>query len=166
MKLLGVNHKLSNAFHPHTDGQTERVNGVLGEYMRLFVGPDHADWDGFLSPAEFSYNNSLHEAVGNTPFFLNYGRHPRLPSVFEPAEEVPAADAFASQINTAVQLAKQKLEQARQHAKRIVDPARRDKQYAAGDMVLLSSKNITLKTPGSNKLLPNFLGPFKVLDVL
>jgi hypothetical protein len=85
--------------------------------------------------------------------------------VFEPAEEVPAADAFASQIDTAVQLAKQKLEQARQRAKRIVDPARRDKQYAAGDMVLLSSKNNT-QDPWLQQAAAEFIGPFKVLDVL
>jgi hypothetical protein len=139
---------------------------VLEEYLRHFVAPDQADWDGFLSLAEFSYNNSLHEAVGNTPFFLNYGRHPRLPSEFKPTDEVPAADAIASEIQTAVELAKQKIEQARQRARRIADPARRDKQFAAGDMVLLSSKNIALKTPGTNKLLPKFLGPFKVLNVL
>jgi hypothetical protein len=53
MKVLGVNHKLSTAFHPQTDGQTEQVNRVLEEYLRHFVAPDQADWDGFLSLAEF-----------------------------------------------------------------------------------------------------------------
>lgn len=166
MKLLGVTHKLSTAFHPQTDGQTERVNRVLEEYLRHFVNPGHNDWDGYLALAEFAYNNSMSEATGYTPFFLNYGRHPRLPSEFKPMEEMPAADEFAAKIAEAVQLAKDRMTQAQQRAKKLADPARREKQFAAGDMVLLSSKNIALKTPGSNKLLPKYIGPFKVLQAL
>ena len=166
MALLGVKHKLSTAFHPQTDGQTERVNRVLEEYLRHFVNPSHDDWDGLLPLAEFAYNNSLHEAVGQTPFYLNYGRHPRLPTDVQPTEKVPAADDFATAMADVIESAKAKLEKARQRAKKIADPARRERQFAAGDLVLLSSKNIALKTPGSNKLLPKFLGPLKITEAL
>jgi hypothetical protein len=168
MTLLGVKHKMSTAFHPQTDGQTERVNRVLAEYLRHYVNDGHDDWDGLLPMAEFAYNNSLHEAVGETPFYLNYGRHPRLPTDVRDTTDnrVPSATEFASGVADAVAAAKDKLEQARQRAKRSADPARREKQFAAGERVLLSSKNIALKTPGSNKLLPKYVGPFKILDVL
>jgi len=79
MGLLGVKHKMSTAFHPQTDGQTERVNRVLEEYLRHYVSPSHDNWDELLPLAEFAYNNSVHEAVRETPFFLNSGVHPRLP---------------------------------------------------------------------------------------
>ena len=123
-------------------------------------------WDGLLPLAEFAYNNSLHEAVGQSPFYLNYGRHPRLPTHVQPTGKVPAADDFAAAMADAIESAEAKLEQARQRAKNIADPARRERQFAAGDLVLLSSKNIALKTPGSNKLLPKFLGPFKITEAL
>lgn len=76
------------------------------------------------------------------------------------------ADEFASRIDEAVRTAQDKIEQARQRAKKHTDPARRDKQFAEGDLVLLSSKNVSMRTPGSHKLLPKYLGPFKILSVL
>lgn len=71
MGYVGITHKMSTAFHPQTDGQTERVNRVLEEYLRHYVNPSQDDWDQWLSMAEFAYNNSVHEAVRETPFFLN-----------------------------------------------------------------------------------------------
>ena len=98
-----------------------------------------------LPLAEFAYNNSLHEVVGQTPFYLNYGRHPRLPTDVQPTGQVPAADDSAAAMADAIESAEAKLEQARQRAKNIADPARRERQFAAGDLVLLSLKNIALK---------------------
>jgi hypothetical protein len=163
MQLLGVKHKLSTAFHPQIDGQTERVNRVLEEYLRHFVAPSHDDWVDWLPLAEFAYNNSLHEAVGATPFYLNYGRHPRLPDQVTPSDAVPAADEFAQHMADTIAKAKAKLQQARDRARTVVDRSRRDKQFAVDDLVLLSSRNMHMMTPGTNKLLPKYLGPFKVL---
>jgi hypothetical protein len=86
---------MSTSFHPHTDDQTERVNRVLEEYLRHFVSSTHDDEDAWLPLAEFAYNNSAHEAVGETPFFLNYGRHPRMPTDVRPAETSVDTDATA-----------------------------------------------------------------------
>jgi hypothetical protein len=167
VELLGVKHKMSSAFHPQTDGQTERVNRVLEEYLRHYVNPSHDDWDEWLPLAEFAYNNSVHEATGETPFFLNYGVHPRLPgAVRTQAKSVPAAAEFAERLTQIIDKAKERLEAARQRAMRIANPGRRDAVFSVGDSVLLSSRNISMKTPGSNKLLPKYLGPFKVTEVL
>jgi len=167
MDLLGVRHKMSSAFHPQTDGQTERVNRVLEEYLRHYVNPSHDDWDEWLPLAEFAYNNSVHEAVGDTPFFLNYGLHPRIPNaVRTQATAEPAAEDFATRMQSIIAKAKEKLEATRQRAARIANPARRSALFKVGDQVLLSSRNIAMKTPGSNKLLPKYLGPFPVLEVL
>ena len=165
--LLGIQHKMSSAFHPQTDGQTERVNRVLEEYLRHYVNPSQDDWDEWLSMAEFSYNNSVHEATKETPFFLNYGMHPLLPgAVRTQAKPVPAAKEFAEMMKQIISNAKEKLEAARKRAARNANPARREAFFSVGDMVLLSSKNITMQTPGTNKLLPKYLGPFKVLEAL
>ena len=70
---LGTKQGLSTSFHPQTDGQTERTNRVLE--LRHYVNPSHTYWHEHLPVAEFAYNNSHHESIKNTPFFLNYGRH-------------------------------------------------------------------------------------------
>jgi hypothetical protein len=68
---------LSSAYHPQTDGQTERVNQILEQYLRCSLSYQQDDWVDLLPLAEFAYNNSLHASTGVTPFFANYGLHPR-----------------------------------------------------------------------------------------
>lgn len=168
MGFMGITHKMSSAFHPQTDGQTERVNRVLEEYLRHYVNPSQDDWDHWLPMAEFAYNNSVHEAVKETPFFLNYGLHPRVPgAVRTQLATVPAAaEEFATRMRDIVAKAKERLELARQRAMRISNPSRREAIFKVGDRVLLSSRNIAMKTPGTNKLLPKYVGPFPVAEVL
>jgi len=110
---LGTKHKLSTAFHPQTDGQTERVNRVLEEYLRHYISDVQTDWDQWLPLAEFAYNNSWHEAIGTTPFFMNYGRHPRLPSGPTGPARFPTVDAMVNTINDVVAKAKVRLQAAK-----------------------------------------------------
>uniref|UniRef100_A0A8C5LUM7 Gypsy retrotransposon integrase-like protein 1 n=1 Tax=Leptobrachium leishanense TaxID=445787 RepID=A0A8C5LUM7_9ANUR len=67
---------ISTAFHPQTNGQTERVNGVLEQYLRCFITHLQNDWIQYLPIAEFTYNNQKHSSTGMSPFFVNHGRHP------------------------------------------------------------------------------------------
>lgn len=167
MKACHVKLRLSTAFHPQTDGQTERTNRVLEEYLRHYVNPHQDDWDEWLSLAEYAYNNSVHEATGHTPFFLNYGRHPHMPGApKDSSSNFPAVETFVKNVAKVVSEAKERLEAARQRAKRYADPKRKAVLYKVGDLVLLSTKNIQMKTPGVNKLLPKYLGPFPVTEVI
>ncbi len=77
-RLLGIEATTSTAYHPQTDGQTERVNQELEQYLRLFVGERRDDWYTLLPLAEFSYNNHIHSSTQQTPFLLDTGRHPRI----------------------------------------------------------------------------------------
>jgi hypothetical protein len=140
---------------------------VLEEYLRHYVNHSQDDWDQWLPLAEFAYNNSVHEAAGETPFFLNYGLHPRLPGAVRTQVQPPTpATEFAAKMAEIIEKAKQRLEAARGRAARIANPSRREAVFAVGDQVLLSARNIALKTPGVNKLLPKYLGPFRVAQVL
>jgi hypothetical protein len=159
---LGTTHKLSTAFHPQTDGQTERVNRVLEEYLRSFVNSTQSDWDDWLPLAEFAYNNSVHEAVGTTPFHLNYGKAPRLPSTPTGPARFPAADALVTHISDIVARAKKRLQAAADRVKHYADTRRAEHSFTVGQQVLLSTKFLTLKLPGENKLLPKFVGPFTI----
>ena len=77
--LLGMKLRMSTAYHPQTDGQTERTNRTLGDMLRNFAGREPSTWDAHLSAAEFALNNAINRATGRSPFFLNYGFHPALP---------------------------------------------------------------------------------------
>ena len=77
--LQGIDLGLSTAYHPQTDGQTEVANRVIEDMLRHYINPTLDDWDLHLPCAEFAINNSHTPAISTTPFFLNYGRHPRTP---------------------------------------------------------------------------------------
>jgi hypothetical protein len=169
---LDIQQLPSTAFHPQTDGQTERVNRVLEDLLRHFTNAEQTNWDTLLPMVEFAINNSQHASSGFTPFYLNYGLHPKtplsiqLPTVQEaPVTDLgaPAVTKFVADLQTAVNKAKTLLLAAQNRQKTYADKRRSpDPDYAVGQEVLLSSKNIPLKHPGSHKLLPRWLGPFRV----
>ena len=66
--FLGIKRRLSTAFHPQTDGQTERQNSTMEAYLRAFVNFEQDDWARFLPMAEFAYNNAKNASTGHTPF--------------------------------------------------------------------------------------------------
>jgi hypothetical protein len=169
MEHLQVKQAMSSAYHPQTDGQTERVNRVMQEVLRHYVNPLQTDWDVWLPAVEFAINNSVHTGTKETPFFLNYGVHPLTPlSLQSPAErakasKVPAAAKFTADMQAAVARAKQCLQGAQDRMKSVADKRRADHTVAVGDLVWLDSRNIAVKHTGSRKLLPRRLGPFKVV---
>jgi len=70
--MLGIKSKLSMAFHPQTDGQTERVNQELEQYLRMFIDHRQEQWPEWLGTAEFAYNNKTHSSTRMLPFKTNY----------------------------------------------------------------------------------------------
>jgi len=75
-KVLGMKRQLSMAYHPQTDGQTERINQEIGTFLQHYMNYQQDDWTNWLATAEFQYNDKQHAATGKTPFKLNFGRHP------------------------------------------------------------------------------------------
>jgi hypothetical protein len=163
--IWGVKKAMSSAYHPQTDGQTERVNRVLEEYLRCYIGPSQTDWDKYLPMAEFAINDSHQVSIGMTPFYMTYGCHPPLPTrLAEPSQDNPAGKQFAERVHAAVNRAKQLLQNAQQKQAEQANKHRRDLEFAVGDKVLLSTANIVIKTPGKQKLLPRFIGPYEILQ--
>ena len=76
--FLGVKRRLSTAFYPQTDDQTEWQNSTMEAYLRAFVNFEQNDWARLLPMAEFAYNNAKNASTGYTPFKLNCGYHPRM----------------------------------------------------------------------------------------
>ena len=170
-ELSGTKLARSTAFHPQTDGQTERYNRTLEDMLRHYVSPLLNDWDRFLPCAEFAINNSHVENIGTTPFYLNMGWHPRTPiqihlaGLYAAHHDVlssPRAHEFVSNLQTRVSAARQLLLAAQQRMREHVNAHRSPKAFEVGDQVLLSTKNLTFKGPNCRKFLPRFIGPFVV----
>jgi len=75
-KILGIDTKLLTAYHPQTDGQTERMNQELEQYLRMFVDYHQMNWPEWLAIAKFSYNNKIQKSIKTSPFYANYGFNP------------------------------------------------------------------------------------------
>ena len=161
---LGVKQHMSTAFHPQSDGQTERANRVLEDMLRTYVAPSQDDWDLKLPCCEFAVNNAWNAATGSTPFFLNFGEHPRSPVDMDVSSDVPAVMEYADKIGDALRAAKERLKVAQDRMKAVADGKRRDESFQVGDMVLLKTTHINLAKLGTKKLYPLFIGPFKIVD--
>ena len=77
-KMLGIETKLSMAYHPETDRQTERTNQELEQYLRMYVNHKQNNWSEWLATAEFVFNNKIHIVIKMLPFQVNYGKEPRM----------------------------------------------------------------------------------------
>jgi transposase InsO family protein len=162
-KGLGTKLKMSTAYHPQTDGQTERMNRVLEETLRHYISPTQDDWEECLPMAEFAINSSRSDSTKHTPFYLCYGRHPSAPAdVVLPRPQTPAAEEFLRSMHTNIAAARKALQAAQERQRAIANTKRSDITFALGEKVLLSSQNIKLKAPGAGKLLPRYLGPFVI----
>src|SRR5882762_9876314 len=165
-RMLGIKTATSTAFHPQTDGQTERVNQEIEQYLRLFIEHRQSDWMNWLPMAEFSYNNRMQAATKNTPFMLNFGQHPRMGMEPRATTKVNSVENFVSQLMRAREDAAAALTKAAEDMKRYYD-ARRGKtpQFAIGDKVWLDAKHIETGRP-MKKLDHKRLGPYEVTQVL
>ncbi|KAF8761059.1 hypothetical protein RHS01_00629 [Rhizoctonia solani] len=147
----------SLAYHPESDGQTERVNQFIEFYLRSYVAANHSDWATWLPLAEYAYNNAKHSATGRTPFELVYGRNPVMNPSNVPAN-VPEADQVADTLAQEWKEAESALRLTKERMTRTTGTL---PEYSIGERVWLDGKNIELRT-NSNKLDPKRLGPFKV----
>jgi hypothetical protein len=176
---VGTSHGLSSAYHPQTDGNTERVNRVMEDMLRHFVDSNQTNWDKLLPLVEFAINSSHHDSLAfvnaegrvqkYTPFQLNYGRTPHSPlksvaSIVAGKRDAPGVVQFMHELQEAHKHAKTAIEAAQQRQKLYADQRRRSVDFKLGQRVLLSTKNISIKMLGTPKLLPKYIGPFKVVD--
>ena len=162
-RLLGIQGVYSTAYHPQTDGQTERINQELEQFLRLFVNERQDNWHELLPLAEFAYNNHVHSSTQLSPFYLDTGRHPRMG--FEPttASRLETVNEFAHRVSSTLEEARAALDKAQKdmalYYNRRRSPA---PTYEPGDLVYVSAEDITTTRP-SKKLSNRWLGPWKVV---
>lgn len=161
-KALDIRSNLSTAYHPETDGQTERVNQTLEQYLRMFVNYQQDDWTPQLPIAEFTYNNTPHSTTGVSPFFANKGYHPRLTISLD---DIPAHEAHevARDLKSLHSYLRNEIAVANEAYQKFANTHRADTpDWPEGTLVWLDCRNIKTKRP-MKKLDHRRLGPFKIL---
>jgi hypothetical protein len=143
------------AYHPQSDGQTERVNQVLEQFLRIFCDYQQDDWFQLLPLAEFSYNNAQHSSTLMSPFFANYGFNPRCSiqvavQTNEQLPQNPAAEELIARYKSVHQQVKENLAAAQAKYKEYHDVNVKEAPlFVVGDMVWLSRRNITTTRPST-----------------
>ncbi|GJU50500.1 putative nucleotidyltransferase, ribonuclease H [Tanacetum coccineum] len=166
-KAWGTRLKFSTAFHPQTDGQSERTIQTLEDMLRACALEWTGSWDEYLCLVEFAYNNSWHASIKAAPFELLYGRKCRAPICWdEVGERLIEGPELIEITNEKVAVAKEKLKEARSRQKSYADKHRRDLEFQVGDRVFLKVSPFRgVKRFGiKGKLSPRFIGPFEILE--
>jgi transposase InsO family protein len=167
---LKITPKLSSAFHPQTDGQTERVNGIMEQYLRAYVTYQQDNWPTLLPLAEFAGNLLSSEATGVSPFFANYGFDPRIDFDLNdlPGPQPAEAQAYdvARHFANLHEFLRTELLHAQHRYQEGADRRRTPApRFDEGDLVWLKAQNIRTERP-SRKLDHRRLGPFKITKVV
>ena len=164
MKICGVKMKPSTAFHPQTDGLTERTNQTLETYLRAFCSYQQDDWVDYLALAEFVFNNTINSSTQQTPFFANVGYHPDFDIVITERTTNPSATEFAKRL----QIIRSELQAELSHSNDYISkyynqhhqPA---PEFVSGDKVWLIRRNIKTSRP-SEKLDYRKIGPYEIIE--
>ncbi|KIJ22920.1 hypothetical protein M422DRAFT_84881, partial [Sphaerobolus stellatus SS14] len=166
-KLIGTELRMSSSWHPQIDGATERANRTLGQMLRQAIGPSQRDWVSKLSGIESAINSSRSETTGFSPFFLNYGRLPR-PLIWDTPSrnEYKGVRTFTLRMKEAIMQAHDSIIEARIKQARQANKKQRNISFQVGDLVYLSTKNLSLPKGRSRKLTPKFVGPYSITKEL
>ena len=166
-KMLEIETRLSTAFHPQIDGQTERINQELEQYLRFFVDHRQKDWPEWLASAEFVVNNKVHTATKVLPFMANYGRELRIRDNIRKREKVEKATEFVERVKKVHEEAGVALKKAQEDMKRQADRRRKETEnWKKGDKVLLSTKDLVFKERPVRKLVDRYIGPYIIKEVV
>jgi hypothetical protein len=168
LDLCDIKGNRSTAYHPQSDGQTERTNQTLEQYLRIYCDYQQDDWHELLPYAEFVYNNTQNASTQLSPFFANQGYHPRyLVPVTAPTESInPTAEALVEQFRQLHKVLRDNLQHAQQLYKEYHDRhAKTPPQFKIGDQVWLNRRNIRTNRP-SQKLDVKRMGPFRIEEIV
>ena len=167
--LLGIQTKLSIAYHLQTDRQTERINQKLEQYLRVFIDHRQEQWPDWLGMAEFAYNNKIHIAIKNSPFKVNYKQDLRMGFESRRKGKYEVTGKFMEKMRKIKEKVKVALGKAQEKMKKFADRKQgKEKEYRVEDLVLLSTKDLKWQMKGrrSEKLTKHFVGPYKVKEIV
>ena len=164
---MGTQLKFSSAYHPQTDGQSERTIQTLEDMLRACAIDFSGSWEKYLPLVEFAYNNSFQATIGMAPYEALYGRKCRSPVHWDEAgERQYLGPEMVDEATEAIRKIQKRMETAQSRQKSYADKKRRPLEFAIGDKVFLKispMKGIT-RFRKRGKLNPRFIGPFEILE--
>ncbi|GJW48899.1 reverse transcriptase domain-containing protein [Tanacetum coccineum] len=166
-KALGTKLNMSTAYHPETDGQSERTIQTLEDMLRACVMDFGGSWDTHLPLVEFSYNNSYHKSIKCAPFEALYGRKCRSPVIWaEVGESQLIGPEIVQETTEKIVQIKERLKTARSRQKSYADKRRKPLEFKVGDRVLLkvSPWKGVVRFGKKGKLAPRYVGPFEIVE--
>jgi hypothetical protein len=164
-RILGIKLSKSTAFHPQTNGASERMIRKVSQILRAVVQPDQLDWPKHLPMVEFAINSSVNASTGFTPFELTYGYNPQiLQSVG--SSEFAGVQEFADEARDKISRAHDAIIETRVEQTHKANARRRedDQRLQEGERAYLSTGNLNLPKARARKLMPKYIGPYKILS--
>jgi len=168
-RILGIKSKLLTAFYPQTDGQTERVNQELEQYLRMFIDHRQKQWPDWLGTAEFVCNNKTYSSTKVSPFKANYKQDPRMGFEMRRKGKYEGIEKFITKMKEIQEEAKAVLEKAQEEMKKYANRKRaKVDEYKVGDLVMLSTKDLKYQIVGrrTEKLTERFIGPYRIKKIV
>jgi hypothetical protein len=159
-KVMGINHAPSTAYHPRTDGQSERSNQWLETAIRFITDQKQRNWAPYLPIAQFAHNNWPSDTTRKSPFFLLMGFNPRADWVHA-TSPIPRVTLRLEQLKEAQVQARNAMIKAQQSWVKHRDTPK----YKEGDLVWLEGKNLRINQLTA-KLAPRRHRPFKITQVM
>jgi hypothetical protein len=156
---------VSSAYHPETDGKTERTNRTLEEMLRNYVADTRHDWDEYVCHANHAFNSSKQSSTNMSPDMIVFGQEKLMPATMMIAEpsSVPAADDVIQTQQRTIELARQHMIRAMERQKRNADARRRDQSYEVGAYAFVNTQHLSAAGEQSSKLKPKFAGPYRII---
>lgn len=164
-RALGTDVHMSTAFHPETDGQTERTIRTIEDMIRLCALDWSADWEENLPLIEFSYNNSYHSSIGMSPFEAMYGRPCRTPFCWtEVGERTRFNNSLIDETTEKIKFIRENMKKAQERQKKYADRKRREVEFKEGDWVYLkvTAQKGKDRFGKIGKLAVRFIGPYRI----
>ena len=170
-KIFQIHKVNTSSYHPQTDGLVERFNSTLCQSLSMYVSKNQKDWDDFIPLVLFAHRTSVLEVIGDSPFYVLYGREPRLPvdvkylppvaddvttSVFEHRKRI------VEKLELAQNLARENLQRAQQKMKDYYDQGAKEPIFVVGQRVWVYTPRT--KKGLSRKLLHSWLGPYRIVE--
>jgi len=166
-KGFGTNLNFSTTYHPKSYGQTERVNRVIEDMLRMYVMDKSSRWEDYLHLVEFAYNNGYHASLKMSPFEVLYGRKCNTPVSWDnPADRKIVGPELLKEMEDQMIKIKENMKATQDRKKSYVDSNRTHREFKVGDHVFLKVKTnrSSLKLGSCAKLAARFCGPFEILE--
>ena len=168
--LLGTDLRFSTAFHPQTDGQSEQMIQTMENFLRPYAETRPTGWSQLLELAEFAANNAVNVATAYTPFFVNSGDHPIVPSILlhcrDASSHVEAVQTMVGWMKTALEEAQANLSVVANRAKAYASASRCEEKYEVGDEVVLATRHLHVNEHLLVKLRRRWIEPFSIAKVI